>query len=56
MARARTYTDAVQWLPPTCREGRPTRWGQVSRQDVQQWMMWLLKRYGAAYVSSQRLL
>jgi hypothetical protein len=29
------------------------RWEQLSRQDVQQWMVWLLQRYGAAYASSQ---
>jgi site-specific recombinase XerD len=26
---------------------------QVDRQDIQQWMAWLLDRYGSAYASNQ---
>jgi uncharacterized membrane protein len=43
----RNYTEAVQWfaaghlLPNTFW----TRWEQVSGQDVQCWMVWLLARY-----------
>ena len=28
-------------------------WEQVTRQDVQQWMVWLLDRYSSAYASNQ---
>jgi len=51
----RNYTEAVQWfaaahlIPHTfC-----TRWEQVSGQDVQGWMVWLLARYSDSYVSNQ---
>ena len=49
------YTEAVQWfaavqlLPHTFW----TRWEQVSGQDVQWWMVWLLARYSDSYVSNQ---
>jgi integrase/recombinase XerD len=51
----RNYTEAVQWfaaahlLPQTCH----TRWEQVSGQDVQWWMVWLLARYSDSYASNQ---
>ena len=51
----RNYTEEVQWfaaahlIPHTfC-----TRWEQVSGQDVQGWMVWLLARYSDSYVSNQ---
>jgi hypothetical protein len=50
-----TYTQAAQWfaagflLPETGR----TRWEEVGRQDVQQWIALLLGRYSAAYASNQ---
>jgi hypothetical protein len=51
----RNYTEAVQWfaaahlLPQTfC-----TRWEQVSGQDIQWWMVWLLSRYSDSYASNQ---
>ena len=52
---ARTYTEAVQWfaaarLRPVV--GR-TGWEEVRRQDVQEWIVWLLERYSAAYASNQ---
>ena len=28
-------------------------WEQVSSQDVQRWMAWLLDRYSSAYASNQ---
>jgi len=51
----RTYTEAVQWFAGehllTHADG--AGWEQVSRQDVQQWMIWLLDRYSSAYASNQ---
>jgi integrase/recombinase XerD len=51
----RNYTEAVQWfaaahlIPQTfC-----TRWEQVSGQDVQWWVVWLLSRYSDSYTSNQ---
>ena len=38
---------------PPAREGRPTRWEHAGKHDVQQWMVWLLERYSAAYASNQ---
>ena len=51
----RTYTEAVQWFAATRlrQEAGRTGWEQVSRQDVQEWMAWLLGRYSAAYASNQ---
>lgn len=49
------YTEAVQWfaaahvIPQTCR----TSWEQVSAQDIQRWMVWLLSRYSDSYASNQ---
>jgi hypothetical protein len=51
----RNYTEAVQWfaaahlLPQTFH----TRWDQVTGQDVQWWMVWLLSRYSDSYASNQ---
>ena len=51
----RNYSEAVQWfaaahlLPHTFW----TRWEQVSGQDVQLWMVWLLSRYSDSYASNQ---
>jgi hypothetical protein len=51
----RNYTEAVQWfaaahlIPQTSR----TRWEQVTGQDVQWWMVWLLGRYSESYASNQ---
>ena len=51
----RNYTEAVQWfaaahlIPNTFW----TRWEQVSGQDVQWWMVWLLARYSDSYASNQ---
>jgi integrase/recombinase XerD len=42
-----TYTEAVQWFAATCLPGLAD-WEQVSSQDVQRWMAWLLDRYSAA--------
>ena len=51
----RMYTEAVQWfaaahlIPATSR----ARWEQVSGQDIQRWMVWLLGRYSDSYASNQ---
>ena len=51
----RMYTEAVQWfaaahlIPQRSR----TRWEQVSGQDIQRWMVWLLGRYSDSYASNQ---
>ena len=29
-----------------------TGWEEVRRQDVQEWIVWLLERYSAAYASN----
>jgi site-specific recombinase XerD len=51
----RTYTEAVQWFAAArlLRETSRTRWEEVRRQDVQEWIVWLLDRYSAAYASNQ---
>jgi site-specific recombinase XerD len=51
----RTYTEAVQWFAATCLPGQASRasWEQVSSQDIQRWMSWLLDRYSSAYASNQ---
>jgi site-specific recombinase XerD len=48
----RTYTEAVRWFAATCLPGL-AGWEQVSSQDVQRWMAWLLERYSSAYASNQ---
>jgi hypothetical protein len=50
-----TYTEAVQWFTAARLHQEPGRtgWEQVRRQDVQEWMAWLLGRYRAAYASNQ---
>jgi hypothetical protein len=47
-----TYTEAVRWFAATCLPGLAD-WEQVSSQDVQRWMAWLLDRYSSAYASNQ---
>jgi len=47
-----TYTEAVQWFAATCLPGLAD-WEQLSSQDVQRWMAWLLERYSSAYASNQ---
>ena len=51
----RTYTEAVRWFAATGLSGQAGRpsWEQVSSQDVQRWMIWLLARYSTAYASNQ---
>src|SRR5262249_2596639 len=47
----RTYTEAVQWFAAAGLPGQASRatWEQVSSQDIQRWMAWLLDRYSNAY-------
>jgi site-specific recombinase XerD len=51
----RTYTEAVQWFAAAHLLGQTRRasWEQAGRQDIQQWMAWLLDRYSNAYASNQ---
>ena len=51
----RNYTEAVQWFAAArlLRETGWTRWEEIRRKDVQEWMVWLLGRYSAAYASNQ---
>jgi hypothetical protein len=48
----RTYTEAVRWFAAAhlLRQGNRT---EVSKQDVREWVAWLLGRYSAAYASNQ---
>jgi site-specific recombinase XerD len=50
-----TYVEAVQWFAAAHLRGKAgrTRWEQAGKHDVQQWMVWLLERYSAAYASNQ---
>jgi len=50
-----TYTEAVRWFAATCLPGHASKasWEQVTSQDIQQWMAWLLNRYSTAYASNQ---
>ena len=51
----RTYTEAVAWFAAAhlLKQAGRTGWEQAGKQDVQQWMVWLLGRYSAAYASNQ---
>ena len=51
----RTYTEAVQWFAAAHlrREVGRTGWEEVGRPDVQEWIVWLLDWYSAAYASNQ---
>ena len=54
-ATIRIYTEAPRWfaaahlLPETDK----TRWDQVDVQDVQRWMVWLLRHYSETYAYQQ---
>jgi site-specific recombinase XerD len=51
----RTYIEAVRWFAATSlpRHASRASWEQVSSQDIQRWMAWLLARYSTAYASNQ---
>src|ERR1022692_1304042 len=44
---------AVQWFAARLLQAGRTWWEEASRQDVQEWIVWLLERYSAAYASNQ---
>jgi len=52
----RAYTEAVQWFAAAAhlltKAGR-AGWEEVTKQDVQERIAWLLGRYSAAYASNQ---
>ena len=50
-----TYTQAVQWFAAARLMDHSSRasWEQVTSQDIQRWMAWLLDRYSSAYASNQ---
>jgi hypothetical protein len=43
----RTYTEAVRWFAAAhlLRRVDRMRWEEVGKQDVQEWVAWLLRRY-----------
>jgi integrase len=51
----RTYTEAVQWFAAAylLRETGCAGWEEVSKPDVQRWIVRLLERYSSAYASNQ---
>ena len=51
----RMYTEAVQWFAAAhlLRETSRSGWDQVSGQDIQAWMVWLLGQYSGSYASNQ---
>jgi site-specific recombinase XerD len=54
-ATVRTYTEAIRWFAAAHLIAKVSRttWEDVSKQDVQEWVAWLLARYSAAYASNQ---
>jgi len=50
-----TYAEAVRWFAAAGPPGQAARasWDQVTSQDIQRWMAWLLDRYSTAYASNQ---
>jgi len=51
----RTYIEAVQWFAAARlrRTAGRTGWPEVRKQEVQEWIVWLLGRYSPAYASNQ---
>ena len=51
----RTYTEAVQWFAAAhlLRETGCAGWDEVSKLDIQRWIVRLLDRYSGAYASNQ---
>jgi len=50
----RTYIEAAQWFAAIqLRPARRGDWAQVTTEDVQRWMVWLLGRYSATYANNQ---
>ena len=48
------YTEAVQWFATThlLSQTSHTRWEEVTGQDVQWWVVWLVSRYSDSYAST----
>ena len=42
----------MQWFAAACLPGQAS-WEQVTGDDIQRWMAWLLDRYSSAYASNQ---
>ena len=51
----RTYVEAVAWFAAAhlIERTRCTQWDEVSRHDVQRWLIHLLSRYSDGYASNQ---
>ena len=51
----RIYTGAPRWFAAAhlLRETGKTRWEQVDTQDVQRWVVWLLRHYSQTYAYQQ---
>lgn len=51
----RIYTEAPRWFAAAhlLRETGKTRWEQVDVQDVQRWIVWLLRHYSETYAYQQ---
>ncbi len=41
----------MQWFAAACLPGQAS-WEQVTGDDIQRWMAWLLDRYSSAYASN----
>ena len=54
-ATIRIYTGAPRWFAAAhlLRETGKTRWEQVDTQDVQRWVVWLLRHYSQTYACQQ---
>ena len=54
-ATIRIYTEAPRWFASVylLAETDKTRWEQVNTQDVQRWVVWLLRRYTESYAYQQ---
>src|ERR1700761_7237561 len=54
-ATIRIYTEAPRWFASAylLAETGKTRWEQVNTQDVQRWVVWLLRHYTESYAYQQ---
>jgi hypothetical protein len=54
-ATIRIYTQAPRWFASAylLDETDKTRWEQVNTQDVQRWVVWLLRHYTESYAYQQ---
>jgi hypothetical protein len=53
--RITIYTEAPRWFAAAhlLRETEKTKWDQVVAQDVQRWVVWLLRHYSETYAYQQ---